>query len=153
MSIRIDIERAAALSDDAPADAELRVWLSEALGEITKDAELSVRIVDEEEGRQLNRDFRGKDYATNVLSFRADKLPQLSPQPLGDLVICAPIVAREAQDQGKPVNAHWAHLCVHGVLHLLGHDHEAEEQAQLMEGLEVEILARLGYQDPYRADA
>ncbi|NNF52055.1 MAG: rRNA maturation RNase YbeY [Gammaproteobacteria bacterium] len=153
MSVRIEIERAQDIGDAVPGDAALKGWLREALVGIEADVELGVRIVGEDEGRRFNRDYRGSDYATNVLSFRADKLPDLSPRPIGDLLFCAPVVAREAEEQGKPANAHWAHLCIHGVLHLLGHDHEVEEEARLMEGLEVEILARLGYQDPYRAGA
>lgn len=153
MTLHIDIERAEDIGSDAPDDPALRSWLGEALQGRIDDSVLSVRIVGQDEGRRLNRDYRGCNSATNVLSFRAEKLPGVMPQPLGDLVICAPVVAREAVQQGKSLNAHWAHLCVHGALHLLGHDHEIEADAHAMEGLEVEILARLGYQDPYRADA
>lgn len=149
----MDIQRAHDLTDETPDDAELRRWLDAALQDAVTDAEVSLRIVTEEEGRRLNRDYRERDYATNVLSFCADALPHVSPRPLGDLVICAPVVKREADAQGKSLAAHWAHLCVHGALHLLGHDHEAEAEARAMEQLEVEILARLGYQDPYSADA
>ena len=105
--------------------------------------------MDAKEGRALNRHYRGKDYATNVLSFPAD-LPEGVDLPLlGDLVICAPVVAKEAQDQGKPLAAHYAHLTVHGVLHLLGMDHEDEREAEAMEAIEREILADLGLPDPY----
>lgn len=153
MSLLIDIVHAPDIGTDLPGRAELSNWLGAAWQGREEQAELSVRIVGAEEGRRLNQKYRGRDYATNVLSFPADVLPGLSPRLLGDLVICAPVVAREAAEQQKLVNAHWAHLCVHGVLHLLGYDHEIEGEARTMEGLEVEILQRLGYQDPYRADA
>lgn len=153
MRVNIDIERAQDFGGVVPGDSELRHWLREALQGRTDEWELGVRIVDEDEGGRLNREYRGRNGATNVLSFPAEPLPQVSPQPIGDLVICAPVVEREAHEQGKSLRAHWAHLCVHGALHLLGHDHEADDDARVMEGLEVEILARLGYQDPYRANA
>ena len=106
-----------------------------------------MRFVDAEEGRELNRRFRGKDYATNVLSFVYD-LPEEAGL-MGDLVLCAPVVAREATEQGKPLAAHYAHLIVHGMLHLQGYDHEDEAQAAEMEALERDVLGRLGFPDPY----
>lgn len=151
MSLQIDITRAGEADGKVPGDVELRTWLGAALQDESENLELSLRIVGEAEGRELNRQYRERDYATNVLSFRAESLPEVRPQPLGDLVICAPVVAREATEQGKAVTAHWAHLCVHGTLHLLGYDHEVDADAREMEKREVEILARLGYQDPYRA--
>ncbi len=108
-------------------------------------AEVTVRIVDADEARSLNAQYRGKDYATNVLSFVYAAPPELA----GDLVLCAPVVAREATEQGKPVVAHFAHLIVHGMLHLQGYDHEHAADARVMEQLERDILARLGYPDPY----
>ena len=138
---------------EMPANGLLVDWIRAALQGRCDDAELSLRLVDEDEGQELNRRYRGKDRATNVLSFPAGNLGDLRPMPLGDLVICAPLVAREAAEQGKTLDAHWAHLCVHGALHLLGYDHQAAAGAKEMEGLEVAILARLGYQDPYRAEA
>ena len=119
-------------------------------GRIMK-ADLAIRLVDDKEGRSLNRHYRGKDYATNVLSFPAE-LPAGVDMPmplLGDLVICAPVVEREAGEQGKQVNAHYAHLTVHGILHLLGLDHDDDREAEAMEQIEREILAGLGYDDPY----
>ena len=117
-------------------------------GRIRK-ADLAIRLVDEREGRSLNRHYRGKDYATNVLSFPAE-LPEGVTLPLlGDLVVCAPVVAREARKQGKLPAAHYAHLTIHGVLHLLGLDHDNEREALVMEQLERDILATLGYTDPY----
>lgn len=138
-----------------PAAASFRKWVAAALHGRIREADLAIRIVDEKEGRALNRHYRGKDYATNVLSFPADmaegvKLPKGVQMPLlGDLVICAPVVAREAQEQGKALNDHYAHLTVHGTLHLLGWDHEDAREAECMEQLEREILAGLGIEDPY----
>ena len=112
---------------------------------LPEGAEVTVRFVAEAEGRRLNREWRGKDYATNVLSF------PYSAKPLaGDLVICAPVVAREAKEQGKPLAAHYAHLLVHGCLHLMGLDHERDADAARMERRERRVLASLGFDDPYR---
>ena len=125
-----------------PTDSALRKWARAVLPD---DAQVTVRFVAETEGRRLNREYRGKDYATNVLSF------PYSVKPLqGDLVICAPVAAREAKEQQKPVAAHYAHLVVHGLLHLLGYDHErGERDARRMERRESAILARLGIANPY----
>lgn len=132
-----------------PAANSFRRWVAAALDGRIREADLAIRLVDAREGKSFNRHYRGKDYATNVLSFPAD-LPEGVKLPLlGDLVICAPVVAREAAEQGKPLNAHYAHLTVHGVLHLLGWDHEDEREAECMEQLEREILATLGIADPY----
>ena len=134
-----------------PAAVSFRKWVAAALKGRIREADLAIRIVDEREGQALNRHYRGKDYATNVLSFPAE-LPEGGTLPLlGDLVICAPVVAREAAEQGKPVAAHYAHLTVHGVLHLLGWDHEHDKDAEAMEQLEREVLAELGLPDPYAA--
>ena len=139
-----------------PAAASFRKWSAAALDGRIREADLAIRIVDEDEGRALNRHYRGKDYATNVLSFPAE-LPEGLPEGvrlplLGDLVICAPVVAREAAEQAKSLNAHYAHLTVHGVLHLLGWDHEDDKDAEAMEQLEREILAGLGIDDPYAGE-
>ena len=136
-----------------PAAVSFRRWVAAALAGRIREADLAIRLVDVEEGRALNRHYRGKDYATNVLSFPAE-LPEGLPKGvklplLGDLVICAPVVAREAREQGKPLNAHYAHLTVHGCLHLLGWDHEDPREAKAMEQLERDILAGLGLPDPY----
>ena len=136
-----------------PAAMSFRKWVAAALANRIREADLAIRIVGTKEGRALNNHYRGKDYATNVLSFPAelpDGLPMGVKMPLlGDLVICAPVVAREAKEQKKPLAAHYAHLTVHGVLHLLGWDHEDEKEAVCMEQLEREILASLGIGDPY----
>lgn len=130
-------------TDDLPSRALLRRWARAALD---GGGQLTIRYVDADEGRGLNRDYRGKDYATNVLSF----VYETEPLTVGDLVVCAPVVALEAGAQKKALEAHHAHLIVHGVLHLQGYDHEAgEESARIMEAREREILAALGYPDPY----
>ncbi|WP_175939518.1 rRNA maturation RNase YbeY [Caballeronia sp. BCC1704] len=111
------------------------------------DAELTVRFVDEEEGRMLNRTYRQKDYATNVLTFA---YAESEDDPVsGDLILCCPVVEREASEQGKPLDAHYAHLIVHGTLHAQGYDHEVESEAQEMESIETDIMQSLGFPDPY----
>jgi len=130
-------------SDGAPTRPQVRRWVRAAC---VVPAEVTVRLVDEAEGRDLNRDYRGKDYATNVLSFPYDS----GAHVCGDLVLCKRVVESEARDQQKPLEAHYAHLIVHGMLHLQGHDHETgRDDAEKMEAVEREILAALGYPDPY----
>ena len=136
-----------------PAATSFRRWVAAALAGRIREADLAIRIVDEKEGRSLNHHYRGKDYATNVLSFPAE-LPEGLPKGvklplLGDLVLCSPVIAREAREQGKPLRAHYAHLTVHGALHLLGWDHDDDKEAEAMEQLERDILAELGLPDPY----
>jgi probable rRNA maturation factor len=134
-----------------PASASFRRWIEAALkgARRRKASEESVRIVDAEEGRALNLQYRGRDYATNVLSFPVELPPGVDLPLIGDLVICAPVVAREAAEQGKKPADHWAHLTVHGTLHLLGYDHIDEAEAEVMEALETKVLAGLGISDPY----
>jgi len=134
-----------------PSAVSFRRWVEAALrgAKRRKPAELAIRIVDIDEGRALNRDYRGKDYATNVLSFPAELPPGVVLPLIGDLAICAPVVLREATEQGKAARDHWAHLTIHGVLHLLGYDHIEDSEAQTMEALETRILAGLGIADPY----
>lgn len=150
MSIELDIQRASSAPDQPDDDSFIR-WVGLALGAGT-DRELTIRLVDADEGRQLNNTYRSKDYATNVLSFPADLPPELDLPLLGDLVICVPVVAREADEQGKPLLAHWAHMVIHGCLHLLGYDHIDDADAEEMETLERELLAELGIADPYLED-
>ena len=126
-------------------------WVSATLTSEAKNGDVSIRIVDEAEIRELNRTYRCKDSPTNVLSFAAELPAEIEPRLLGDLVLCAPIVVAEAAAQGKSVRAHWAHLVVHGTLHLLGMDHQSDDEAALMEAREVELLAGLGISDPYRS--
>ncbi|RDJ00165.1 rRNA maturation RNase YbeY [Dyella solisilvae] len=136
-----------------PASTSFRTWVEAALrgAKHRKATELAIRIVDTQEGRELNRDYRGKDYATNVLSFPVELPPGVKLPLIGDLAICAPVVTREAAEQGKTARDHWAHLTVHGVLHLLGYDHIDDAEAEQMEALETRILAGLGIDDPYIA--
>ncbi|TDQ36309.1 rRNA maturation RNase YbeY [Thiopseudomonas denitrificans] len=149
MKLELDLQLASS-AGALPGQADFERWCRTALSTRRDTAELTIRVVDEDEGRELNRDWRGKDYATNVLSFVADIPPGILDIPLlGDLVICAPVVAREAAEQGKTSDAHWAHLVIHGCLHLLGFDHIEDDEAETMEALERQLLASLGYPDPY----
>ena len=148
--VSVDIEDVSDTAD-VPAAEQFQRWAEAAFAGRRDAAELSIRVVGESEGAELNARYRGKDYATNVLSFPAELPPGVPLPAVGDLVICAPVVAREADAQGKPVLAHWAHLTVHGCLHLIGYDHEDDSQAAVMEPLETAILAGLGFPDPYQA--
>ncbi|WHO94380.1 rRNA maturation RNase YbeY [Xanthomonas campestris] len=155
--VRLDVGVSYALPRTGlPSSVSFRKWVAAALKGRIREADLAVRVVDEKEGCSLNHHYRGKDYATNVLSFPAE-MPQGLPKGvkmplLGDLVICAPVVAREAAEQGKSLSAHYAHLTVHGTLHLLGWDHEDDKEADAMEQLEREILAELGIDNPYAGE-
>ena len=147
--IELDLQNASE-GTNLPAEADFRAWCEIALRQRKGDSELTIRLVDEAEGRELNHTWRHKDYATNVLSFPADVPDELLDIPLlGDLVICVPVVEREAQEQGKQLEAHWAHLVIHGCLHLLGYDHIEDDEAEEMEALERELLSELGHPDPY----
>lgn len=149
--VELDLQRASEAT--APTEAEFFQWCVLALRQRTADSELTIRLVDEPEGRELNHTYRQKDYATNVLSFPADIPEGLLDIPLlGDLVVCIPVVEREAREQGKDLKAHWAHLVIHGCLHLLGYDHLEDAEAEEMEALERQLLAELGYPDPYADD-
>ncbi|MDD5240308.1 MAG: rRNA maturation RNase YbeY [Sulfuricella sp.] len=137
-------------AEHLPTRHQFRRWVKAAL---CRDVEIALRIVDEAEGRELNKSYRGKDYATNVLTFvYDDDFPGVASPLAGDIVLCAPVVAREAAEQGKPVEAHYAHLTVHGVLHLQGYDHETDEEARQMEALEIQAVMKLGYADPYLSE-
>jgi probable rRNA maturation factor len=129
-----------------PSAASLRGWAEAALG--CKPGALTIRVVGAAESRSLNRRYRGKDKPTNVLSFGGTDAP--SEPMLGDLIICAPVVSREAREQGKTARAHWAHMVIHGCLHLCGHDHEKRADARRMEEREKSILKGLGFPDPYK---
>jgi len=147
-AVSVDLEDVSGAAD-VPTASQFQRWAAAAFAGRRDAAELSIRVVDEQEGAALNARYRGKDYATNVLSFPAELPPGVPLPVMGDLVMCAAVVAREAAAQGKPVEAHWAHLTVHGCLHLLGYDHEDDGQAAEMEPLETAILAELGFPDPY----
>ncbi|NHO65038.1 rRNA maturation RNase YbeY [Aestuariicella hydrocarbonica] len=148
---------------DLPSEAQLQQWTLAALTQVSRhgtpqkaigeQAELSIRIVDREESQQLNHQYRQKDKPTNVLSFPADLPAELNLPLLGDLVICAPVVTEEASEQNKTLNAHWAHMLVHGTLHLLGYDHINDSDAEIMEQLETDILRELGFPPPYETIA
>ncbi|QYK04238.1 rRNA maturation RNase YbeY [Shewanella zhangzhouensis] len=133
-----------------PSEAEFETWVRVALGDTLDEAELTIRIVDADESQQLNRDYRGKDKPTNVLSFPFEAPPGMELPLLGDLVICASVVENEALEQHKALEAHWAHMVVHGCLHLLGYDHIEDAEAEEMEALETTLLTGLGYPDPYK---
>ena len=149
--LELDLQRATEAC--TPDEAQFRQWCELALRQRTADSEMTLRLVDEEEARELNNTWRGKNYATNVLSFPADVPDEFLDIPLlGDLVICVAVVEREAAEQGKSLEAHWAHLVIHGCLHLLGYDHIEDEEAEEMEALERTLLAELGHPDPYADD-
>ena len=155
MDISVDLQIACRV-DSVPKEAEVRSWLQQAYRAGSTNAsrrcDVSVRIVNEDESRQLNNQYRQQDKATNVLTFPAAAvgLPEDEAELLGDLVICGPLVEREAEEQGKSAAGHWGHLLVHGMLHLLGYDHETSSQAAEMEDMERKILADRGIDDPYQ---
>ena len=152
MTLDLDVQRHHQMPS-VPGDAELGLWCRAALaGRCDHRVELTVRIVDEEEGGELNQRYRGKPGPTNVLTFCYDLPDVVGSGLIGDLVICAPVVEQEALAQGKAPHAHWAHMVVHGVLHLLGYDHGTDREAERMEGLEREILEGLGFPDPYESE-
>ncbi len=139
----------AVAAEGLPEAQDIRSWVQLALGETQAQREVVVRIVDEAEITALNRQYRGKDAPTNVLSFPYEAFPGVESELLGDVVICAPVVAAEAVRQGKSPASHWAHLVIHGVLHLLGYDHHTDSAASRMESRETVLLSELGYPDPY----
>ena len=154
VAVQVDVQIASE-AESVPQVGEICSWIVAAVTDVDPalSCEVSVRIVDEAEGRQLNREYRDKDHATNVLSFAAGEtvslMPVDMPRALGDIVVCGPIVEQEAAAQGKVVADHWGHLLVHGTLHLLGHDHEDDQEARLMESVETNILAKRGVSNPY----
>jgi probable rRNA maturation factor len=159
-SLRVEVQTG--VRSWAPGARDITAWAAAAIGRRAQGAELGVRVVGSAESRRLNARYRGKDKPTNVLSFPPAPLPggagtgagaapaDGASRPLGDLVICAQVVRAEAREQRKPLEAHWAHLVVHGALHLIGYDHEREAQAQRMERREIAVLRRLGFANPYR---
>ncbi len=149
--IELDLQIATEAAD-LPAEADFHRWVAAALGNSREEAELTIRVTGEEEIRELNATYRGKDKPTNVLSFPFEAPPGVDIPLLGDIIICAVVVEREAVDQGKPLEAHWAHMVIHGTLHLLGYDHINDGEAKEMEGLEIRLLTDLGYANPYERD-
>ncbi len=153
MKLALEVQYATAESGQAlPGRGRIAAWVEAALEGHRDAAQLVVRIVDEAESGELNERYRRKAGPTNVLSFPFEHPEMLDPPLLGDLLVCAPVVEREAREQGKTVEAHWAHMVIHGTLHLLGYDHEEDREAERMEGLEREILARLGHDDPWAGE-
>ena len=148
MNLTVDFDNASSATL-LPSLDDFERWVSATLVSHRHEAELSIRVVDEDESANLNLQFRMKAGPTNVLSFPADLPPELGIPLLGDLVICAPVVEREAGEQGKSRQAHWAHMVVHGTLHLIGYDHIDEGEAEQMEALEIDILHSLNYPNPY----
>ncbi|WP_040975564.1 rRNA maturation RNase YbeY [Necropsobacter massiliensis] len=151
-NVMIDLQIACEKPENLPTAAQFQQWASAAVRAEKTEPEITVRIVDEAESHQLNLTYRGKDRPTNVLSFPFECPPEVVLPLLGDLVICRQVVEREAQEQGKPLMAHWAHMVVHGSLHLLGYDHIDDAEAEEMEALETEIMCTLGFADPYLAE-
>ena len=145
----LDLQIACDPAPGLPTQAQLQGWAEAALQGRRHEAELSIRLVNEAESQTLNRDYRGKDKPTNVLSFPADLPPELELPLLGDLVVCRQVVEREAKEQNKALQDHWAHMIIHGTLHLLGFDHIDDDDAEVMETLEVALLGQLGIDNPY----
>ncbi len=147
--IMLDLQIACADRSNLPTEADFQHWLEAVLSRFQKKSEVTIRVVDDAESRELNFTYRGKDQATNVLAFPFEPLPAIDLPLLGDLVICRQRVEQEAREQNKLSQAHWAHMVIHGSLHLLGYDHLTDDEAEHMESLETEIMQNLGYPDPY----
>ena len=150
MRADVAVQRACAVNG-IPATAKLVRWAEAVLEGRLEGAQMTVRVVDETEGAALNERYRNRSGATNVLAFGFDAPELPDGRILGDVVVCAPVVEREARAHSKPLDAHWAHLVIHGTLHLLGYDHDEPDTARAMEAVEVEVLGSLGYSDPYAA--
>ena len=157
MNLFIDLQLACENNDNLPTEEQFSHWVNQALTMQAQTAdysetEMTIRIVDEAESHELNLTYRGKDKPTNVLSFPFEVPDGIELPLLGDLVICRQVVEKEAIEQQKPLDAHWAHLAIHGTLHLLGYDHLTDEEAEEMESLETQIMQSLGYEDPYLSE-
>ena len=152
MAIELDLQLAVESEEGLPSEQDFQLWLDKTIPLFQPQAELTIRIVDEQESHQLNHAYRGKDKPTNVLSFPFEVPPGMEMDLLGDLIICRQVVEKEAEEQNKPLPAHWAHMVVHGSLHLLGYDHIEDDEAEEMESLETEIMQGMGYEDPYIAE-
>ena len=148
----IDLQIACEQESGLPTAEQIEQWATAAVQPQSDEVEMTVRIVDEAESHALNLNYRGKDRPTNVLSFPFECPDEVELPLLGDLVICRQVVEREAQEQDKPVMAHWAHMVVHGSLHLLGYDHIEDDEAEEMESLETQIMTGLGCADPYLSE-
>ncbi len=148
----IDLQIACEQETGLPTAEQIEQWATAAVQPQSDEVEMTVRIVDEAESHELNLNYRGKDRPTNVLSFPFECPDEVELPLLGDLVICRQVVEREAQEQDKPLMAHWAHMVVHGSLHLLGYDHIEDDEAEEMESLETQIMTELGFADPYLSE-
>ncbi|MBJ3814533.1 rRNA maturation RNase YbeY [Shimwellia pseudoproteus] len=148
----LDLQLACEDNTGLPDAAQFQTWLNAVIPPFQEESEVTVRLVDEAESHELNLTYRGKDKSTNVLSFPFEAPPGIEMPLLGDLVICRQVVEREAAEQDVSLDAHWAHMVVHGSLHLLGYDHIVDDEAEEMESLETEIMLALGYDDPYIAE-
>ncbi|MCW9699401.1 rRNA maturation RNase YbeY [Avibacterium sp. 20-129] len=145
----VDLQIASQELENLPTEQQFQQWATTAVQAENLQPEITIRVVDEAESQMLNATYRGKDYPTNVLSFPFECPEEVELPLLGDLVICRQVVEREAKEQDKPLMAHWAHMVVHGCLHLLGYDHIEDDEAEEMESLETEIMQELGFADPY----
>ena len=148
----LDLQLACEDNSGMPDEAQFQKWLDAVIPQFQEESEVTIRLVDEAESHELNLTYRGKDKPTNVLSFPFEAPPGIERPLLGDLIICRQVVEQEAKEQQKPLEAHWAHMVVHGSLHLLGYDHIEDDEAEEMESLETEIMLALGYEDPYIAE-
>jgi probable rRNA maturation factor len=145
----LDLQIASEQQDNLPTEQQIMQWLEVILPQFVDNAEVTIRIVDKEESQYLNHTYRNKDKPTNVLSFPFVSPIEIEVPLLGDLVICKQVVEAEASEQQKSLTSHWAHMIVHGCLHLLGYDHILDEEAEEMENIEIEIMAQLGFDNPY----
>jgi probable rRNA maturation factor len=154
IELQLDIQLAVEVENNLPTEEQMSKWATAALLKRTEheEPELTIRIVDEAESQELNHEYRGKDKPTNVLSFPFEAPAHVPIPLLGDLIICKQVVEREATEQDKTLTAHWAHMIVHGCLHLLGYDHIEDDEAEEMEGIERVVMAELGFEDPYKND-
>jgi len=153
MSVTLDLQLVCANTEGLPSEADFQRWVDGVIPSFQQEAELTIRLVDEAESHELNMTYRGKDRPTNVLSFPFECPPEIDDFPLlGDLVICRQVVEQEATEQKKTTEEHWAHMVVHGCLHLLGYDHIDDAEAEEMEALEVELMAAMNYANPYQDD-
>ncbi|MCV2402439.1 rRNA maturation RNase YbeY [Marinomonas sp. C2222] len=148
-NVTLDLQIATTDTENLPNEAHFQTWLDTALANSNDDFEVTIRLVDEEESHSLNHQYRGKDKSTNVLSFPFESPEGIELPLLGDLVVCVQVVTREAHEQNKPLMHHWAHMIIHGVLHLCGYDHIKDDEAEEMEALETQLLASLSIPDPY----
>ncbi|MWN04742.1 rRNA maturation RNase YbeY [Gilliamella sp. Pas-s95] len=149
-AIILDLQIATEDNQNLPAEAQILQWLEVILPQFVDNAELTIRIVDEQESQQLNNTYRHKDKPTNVLSFPFEAPIEIDVPLLGDLIICKQVVEAEAKQQHKSLTSHWAHMIVHGCLHLLGYDHILDDEAEEMENIEIDIMQQLGFEDPYQ---